>query len=325
MGKSRDPKRKEAFTIYRESNGKIKIKEIASILNASEGTVRGWKSKDKWDKKLNGTEHERNAPNMELRNAPPEQKKPSTGIQVQEQIIKENKEQRQEEFEQFELDTIEQIMEFQGISERDKEIALRYLSCKNRTQAALEAGVPKSYAYVEGSKVLKKPEVKSFMRMLQRQMFEDLFTDAKEVLALFLKVAFSDMTNYASWGTKQVPVKDGRKFLKDADGNLIMKDVTYLNAINSDMVDGSLIQEISETRDGGLKIKLVDKTPAMQRVIDLMDVVGDREFKRTMMEKHLELEEYKAKEAKNTFDKKHGVAEAVKKRMEARKAMEAKK
>ena len=34
--------------------------------------------------------------------------------------------------------------------------------------------------------------------------------------------------------------------------------------------------------------------------------------------------EYKAKEAKNTFDKKHGVADAVKKRMEKRKALEAK-
>lgn len=55
MPKPRDPKRDEAFEIYEQSKGKIQLVEIASQLDISPGTVRGWKSKDKWDSKLNGT------------------------------------------------------------------------------------------------------------------------------------------------------------------------------------------------------------------------------------------------------------------------------
>ena len=55
MGRARDPNRNKAFEIYKEHDGKIDLAEIASRLNISPGTVRGWKSKDSWDKKLNGT------------------------------------------------------------------------------------------------------------------------------------------------------------------------------------------------------------------------------------------------------------------------------
>ena len=55
MGRARDPNRNKAFEIYKEHDGKIDLAEIASQLNTSPGTVRGWKSKDSWDKKLNGT------------------------------------------------------------------------------------------------------------------------------------------------------------------------------------------------------------------------------------------------------------------------------
>ena len=53
--RARDPNRERAFEIYRDAGGKIDLVEIARQLNLSAGTVRGWKSKDKWDEKLNGT------------------------------------------------------------------------------------------------------------------------------------------------------------------------------------------------------------------------------------------------------------------------------
>ena len=55
MGRARDPNRDRAFEIFRESGGSIDLVEIASQLKLSPGTVRGWKSKDNWDAKLNGT------------------------------------------------------------------------------------------------------------------------------------------------------------------------------------------------------------------------------------------------------------------------------
>ena len=55
MPKPRDPNRDKAFEIYKEHSGNIDLVEIASQLSISPGTVRGWKSKDKWSEKLNGT------------------------------------------------------------------------------------------------------------------------------------------------------------------------------------------------------------------------------------------------------------------------------
>lgn len=55
MPRARDPNRNKAFQIYMDAGGKIDLVEIASQLNISAGTVRGWKSKDRWEEQLNGT------------------------------------------------------------------------------------------------------------------------------------------------------------------------------------------------------------------------------------------------------------------------------
>ncbi|HFI0188222.1 TPA: phage terminase small subunit-related protein, partial [Streptococcus suis] len=52
MGRARDPNRDKAFEIYSENNGNIELVEIAERLGVSAGTVRGWKSKDKWEPKI---------------------------------------------------------------------------------------------------------------------------------------------------------------------------------------------------------------------------------------------------------------------------------
>ena len=60
MGRARDPNRDKAFEIYSEHNGNIELVEIAERLGVSAGTVRGWKSKDKWDPKIKGTFQKKN-------------------------------------------------------------------------------------------------------------------------------------------------------------------------------------------------------------------------------------------------------------------------
>lgn len=60
MGRARDPSRDKAFEIYSENNGNIELIEIAERLGVSAGTVRGWKSKDKWESKIKGTLQKKN-------------------------------------------------------------------------------------------------------------------------------------------------------------------------------------------------------------------------------------------------------------------------
>ncbi|KAA8676187.1 phage terminase small subunit [Clostridium sp. HV4-5-A1G] len=55
MPRQRSPNRDKAFEIYKENHGNIDLVKIAEMLSLSPGTIRGWKNKDKWDSKLNGT------------------------------------------------------------------------------------------------------------------------------------------------------------------------------------------------------------------------------------------------------------------------------
>ncbi|WP_103110803.1 terminase small subunit [Brevibacillus reuszeri] len=49
MARARDPSRDKAYEIWQRENGEIKLKDIADRLGISEGTIRGWKNKDKWE------------------------------------------------------------------------------------------------------------------------------------------------------------------------------------------------------------------------------------------------------------------------------------
>lgn len=60
MGRARDPNRDKAFEIYSENSGNVELIEIAERLGVSAGTVRGWKSKDKWEPKIKGTFQKKN-------------------------------------------------------------------------------------------------------------------------------------------------------------------------------------------------------------------------------------------------------------------------
>ncbi|MEC4201697.1 MULTISPECIES: phage terminase small subunit [Bacillus] len=52
MARPRDPRRDEAFRLWKESSGTKKLKDIAEELGVSGSTVRKWKATDKWEEKL---------------------------------------------------------------------------------------------------------------------------------------------------------------------------------------------------------------------------------------------------------------------------------
>lgn len=66
MGRARDPRRDQAFQLWQKSGGILKLREIAEQLDLSEKTISAWKSKDKWEAKLNGVlqKNERSTPKV---------------------------------------------------------------------------------------------------------------------------------------------------------------------------------------------------------------------------------------------------------------------
>lgn len=49
MARPRDPRRDQAFEIFKERNGEITNRKIAKILDVPEKTISAWKSRDKWN------------------------------------------------------------------------------------------------------------------------------------------------------------------------------------------------------------------------------------------------------------------------------------
>ncbi|MED4562757.1 phage terminase small subunit [Bacillus altitudinis] len=54
MARPRNPKRDQAFQLWKESNGTRLLKDIAEELECSQTLIRKWKNQDSWDEKLNG-------------------------------------------------------------------------------------------------------------------------------------------------------------------------------------------------------------------------------------------------------------------------------
>ncbi|WP_028982850.1 phage terminase small subunit [Sporolactobacillus terrae] len=66
MPRKRDPRRDEAFEMWKEHKGEITNREIAKQLNVPEKTISAWKSKDNW----NGVLHKKERSTPKQRGAP---------------------------------------------------------------------------------------------------------------------------------------------------------------------------------------------------------------------------------------------------------------
>jgi uncharacterized protein YjcR len=55
VGRERNPNRRKAFEMWKESGRNLSLKDIAAALGVADGTVRGWKNKDNWEERVNGT------------------------------------------------------------------------------------------------------------------------------------------------------------------------------------------------------------------------------------------------------------------------------
>ena len=55
MPKAKNPDCEKAEKLFVESEGMLTLKDIAEQLNVSEGTVRSWKNRYKWEQKKSET------------------------------------------------------------------------------------------------------------------------------------------------------------------------------------------------------------------------------------------------------------------------------
>ena len=231
MARERSPNRDKAFELYKESNGEIQNREIANILGISEKTVSGWKVKDKWSSKLNGVLQ------INERSTPKEKKNKRT---KKEPIAKEVKE----------------VIENGDLTEKQRLFCLYYTEDFNATKAYKRAyDCNYDTARVEGCKSLTKPNIRKEIDRLSRECLEEQEIQSKllnkRLLETYIKIAFADITDYLSFGRRQIELPDGPRV------------VNYVDLNESSEVDGTIITEISQGKEG-VKVKLADKMRALE-------------------------------------------------------------
>jgi phage terminase small subunit len=140
---------------------------------------------------------------------------------------------------------------------KQKKFVKEYLIDLNATQAAIRAGYSKETAQEQGSRLLLNVMVKEAIQKELDKRSERTEITADMVLKQLAKIAFSDIKDFVEFGIKEDEVKELE------DGTRIISVYSAVRIKPSDQVDGSILAEVSEGRDG-IKIKRNDQTKALE-------------------------------------------------------------
>ncbi len=262
MPRKRDPRRDEAFEIFKKHNGDITNRAIGEQLDIPEKTISAWKSRDKWNAVL--------------------QKKDCSTTKEKKKDPPKKKQQKKEE-----------VVELDGDDLTDKQrlFCLHYVKTFNATQSAIKAGYAQESAHVEGSRLLRNAKVAAHIKEIKQSMTDTLFLDAMDVLRKYAEIAFSDITDYLVFGKKEVQAMGAFGPLEDEKGNPIMKEVNYVDFKESTAVDGTIISEAKQGKDG-VAIKLADKMKALDKLDKYFELLPDN-YKRRVEEEKVALQREK--------------------------------
>jgi phage terminase small subunit len=166
---------------------------------------------------------------------------------------------------------IDEILEQSGINEKYQLFILHYLQSYNVKTAQVAAGYSPN-AKAVGYNILNDERVQKAIKEIKEVMREDIHITAHDILTEYVRIASADMTDFVEFDGRRVKLKD------------------------STQVDGKLIQEVKQGKDG-VTIKLIDKKFAIEKLEKLFDVIED---------KRLELDKMKFELQKKVVEKQLG-------------------
>lgn len=245
MSRARSPNRDKAFEIYKQHNGEILLKDIATQLDVSESTVRSWKNRYKWDDEISATS-QKNKCNV-----------------ANKKVIKENKETHTKKLKKIENNLSDELTEKQRL------FCIYYIENFNATKAYQKAyDCDYQTAMSNASRMLRNAKVKQEIDRLTNECLEEQEINSKllskRIFQKYIDIAFADITDYITFGKQE------------REGEFGPYTVNYVDLKDSNNVDGGLISEVSQGKDG-IKIKLQDKMKALQWLSDRTDMLSDKD------------------------------------------------
>ena len=232
MARAPNEKLNKALSLYQKG---YKLVDIAKELDIPVGTIRSWKNRYHWDYDNNATLQKKEENKCNVANKKVNKK--ST-----------NKESIAEE--------VKVVLENTELTEKQRFFCIYYIEDFNATKAYKKAyDCSYATAKVNASKLLSNTNIKKEIDRLTKECLEEQEVEAKllnkRLFETYMKIAFSDINDYLEYGNEEVEGEFG-PYIKN-----------YVNIKQSFEVDGTLISEISQGKDG-IKIKLQDKMKALE-------------------------------------------------------------
>lgn len=239
----------------------MKYKDIADKYNVSINTVKSWKTRYKWIKGTQKSMHTKD-------------KKVCTQ--------KEGAQKGQAYNKKVAKEPVKEVMQNEELNENQKLFCIYYSKCFNATKAYQKAyECDYITANVNGSRLLGKASIKAMIDQLTEvTMNKELLK--RGLLQKYIDIAFSDIRDYMSFGTESIETEKGEY------------EISVVKLKDSSQVDGTLISEISQGKDG-IRIKMLDKMKAMDFLSKHSNLLSDEEKTKLDIE-YKRLQNEKAKE-----------------------------
>ena len=240
----------KAELAYKDYQKGMKYKDIADKYNVSLNTVKSWKRRQ-WTAIEKGVQPKKKS--VHTRRT----LKESSNIPPKTELLPE------------EIETLNN----EGLTEKQRLFCLYYSKSFNATRAYQKAyECDYQTSMVSGPRLLGNVRVKNEIMRLKKERCARLMLEQEDIFQKYMDIAFADITDFLSFGQEEVPV-----MVDDANTGEKVQLKKIVNKVvfrESDEVDGTLISEVKQGKDGS-SIKLSDRMKALQWLSDHMGWATD--------------------------------------------------
>ena len=172
---------------------------------------------------------------------------------------------------------VESVMANEALTEKQRLFCLYYVKCFNATKAYQKAyACSYETAGSNGYALLQNTAIAAEIKRLKQNRMNQALLEPEDIFQKYLDIAFADITDFVQFGQEEVQVTTMFGPAKDEDGNPITKWVNTVKFNNSSQVDGTIITEVKQGKDGA-SIKLADRMKALDWLANHMDMATEEQ------------------------------------------------
>lgn len=211
----------------------MKYKDIAAKYGVSINTVKSWKKRYAWS---------RNKKTKCIKKGCTQNKK---GAHKKEAVAED----------------VSQVVINDELTDQQQLFCLYQSRMFNYTKAYMKAypGCTYASAAVLGSRLMKNQLIRETIEQLKQNHMNREMLKQEDIFQKYMDIAFADMNDFMSFGQEEIETDYGPRM------------VNSVRLKESDQVDGTLITEVKQGRDG-VSVKLADRMKAIDWLADHMDI-----------------------------------------------------